>query len=123
MDTRLRKDERKLFGEQRATVNHCSISTIQPNGLSLIIQANAGPPNAQLNRDLLRLMSSSEPHASKCPSTFKATTLPQYIIGSVVSKPFRSEVQGGPKRKPVYYFNNFVYCQQTFVSYARILYM
>jgi len=63
MDTRLRKDERKLFREQRAAVNHCSISTIEPNGLSLIIQANVGPPNAQLNRDLLRLMSSLEvPH-------------------------------------------------------------
>jgi len=36
--------------EHRTAVNHCSISTIEPHGLSLIIQANAGSPTAQLNR-------------------------------------------------------------------------
>jgi len=55
MDSRLGSDERKLFGEHRTVVNHCSISTIEPHGLSLIIQANAGTPTEQLNRDLFRL--------------------------------------------------------------------
>jgi len=61
MDSRLGSDERKLFGEHRAAVNHGSISTIEPHGLSLIIQANAELPTAQLNRDLFCLTSSWKP--------------------------------------------------------------
>jgi len=44
MESRLRSDERKLYGERHEAVNHCNISTIESHGLSLIIHANAGTP-------------------------------------------------------------------------------
>jgi len=67
---------------------------------------------ADTNRDITRfakqkaVLSQGEPRdAAVNFDTYRAVALPQHCF----------LVQGGPKSKPAYFCNNFVYCQPIFV--------